>query len=256
MKLANLDGRLALIEGDLAVDVERASSGRFSSYPQAVYGAWRDFTGWAAGIDPPGEPFRPESLGPPVPRPRQIFAIALNYSAHASEANFSAPENPSVFTKFVSSLTGPYGMIRLVDGHVDWEAELVVVVGREARHVTESAAWDYVAGLMIGQDISERVSQLAGDVPQFSLAKSLPGFSPTGPWLVTLDAVPNPDDLFIECTVNSQEVQKSRTSDLIYPVSALIAYLSAKLPLLPGDLIFTGTPSGVGYGAISAMVPE
>jgi 2,4-didehydro-3-deoxy-L-rhamnonate hydrolase len=246
MKLANLDGRLVLIGDNLAIDVEGASAGRFSSDPQAVYDVWTEFTGWARGIDEPGESFRFESLGPPVPRPRQIFAIALNYNAHAGETSFAPPGNPVVFTKFVSSLTGPYGAITLVDGHVDWEAELVVVIGLHARHVPESAAWDYVAGLTIGQDMSERVSQLAGDVPQFSLAKSLPGFSPTGPWVVTPESVPDPDDLAIGCTVNGQQVQNSRTSDLIFPVPALISHLSDKLPLLPGDLIFTGTPSGVG----------
>jgi 2,4-diketo-3-deoxy-L-fuconate hydrolase len=246
VKLANLDGRLVLIEHNRAIDVERASRGQFSSDPQAVYEKWKDFTSWGARVDEAGKDFNMESLGPPVPRPQQIFAIALNYLAHAGEAKFTPPDNPSVFTKFVSSLTGPYTTIALVDGHVDWEAELVVVIGREARHVAEPAAWEYVAGLTIGQDISERRSQLAGDVPQFSLAKSLPGFGPTGPWVVTLDSVPDPDDLFIGCTVNGEEFQKSRTSHLIFPVPALIAYLSAKLPLLPGDLIFTGTPSGVG----------
>jgi 2,4-didehydro-3-deoxy-L-rhamnonate hydrolase len=248
MRLANLDGRLVLIAEDRAVDVEGASGERFSADPQAVYDSWGEFSTWAQGITGGGARFDPADLGPPVPRPRQVFAIALNYRSHADEANFRPPDEPSVFTKFVSSLTGPYGDVRLVAGNVDWEAELVIVVGKTARNVPESSAWDYVAGITIGQDVSERLSQLAGEAPQFSLAKSHPGFSPTGPWVVTPDSVPDPDDLLIACTVNGEEVQKARTSDLIFPVPALFARLSARLPLLPGDLIFTGTPSGVGLG--------
>lgn len=246
MRVANLDGRLVLITEDGALDVERASGGRFGSDPQAVYDEWPEFARWAVTVDQAGEPFRLESLGPPTPRPRQVFAIAMNYRAHANEARLAAPKSPSVFTKFVSSLTGPHGAIALVEGHVDWEAELVAVIGRHARHALESHAWDYVAGLTIGQDVSERKAQLAGEAPQFSLAKSLPGFSPIGPWVVTPDSVPDRDDLSIGCTLNGEDMQKGRSSELIFSVPALVAYLSGKLPLLPGDLIFTGTPAGVG----------
>lgn len=126
--------------------------------------------------------------------------------------------------------------------------ELVAVVGRRAEHVAEADAWSHVAGLAVGQDISERVSQLAGPAPQFSLGKSYPGFAPVGPWLTTPDELDDPDDLELRGTVNGEEVQKGRTSDLIFSVPALVAKLSAVLPLLPGDLIFTGTPAGVGLG--------
>ncbi len=129
---------------------------------------------------------------------------------------------------------------------VVWEVELVVAIGRRAYEVSETMAWDHVAGLMVGQDLSERVLQLAGPAPQFSLGKSYPGFAPLGPWLVTPDAVDNPDDLELGCRLGEEVLQLGRTRDLIFSVSELIARLSAVCPLLPGDIIFTGTPSGVG----------
>jgi 2-keto-4-pentenoate hydratase/2-oxohepta-3-ene-1,7-dioic acid hydratase in catechol pathway len=129
---------------------------------------------------------------------------------------------------------------------VDWEVELVVVVGRTAHHVGIDDAWSYVAGLTVGQDYSEREVQQSGPLPQFSMGKSFPQFGPTGPWLVTVDEFDNRDDLELECTINGETVQKARTSAMITPVPQLIQQLSAVCPLFPGDLIFTGTPSGVG----------
>ncbi|WP_037370465.1 fumarylacetoacetate hydrolase family protein [Amycolatopsis orientalis] len=249
MKLANLAGRAVLVTGDGAADVARDSDGRFGPDPQAVLERWTEFREWARSATLAPRSFDEALLGPPVPRPRQIFAIALNYRAHAAESGFDIPAKASVFTKFASSLTGPSGDIALVDGNVDWEAELVVVIGREARAVREQDAWDHVAGLTNGQDVSERTRQLAGPAPQFSLAKSHPGFSPIGPWIVTPDELENPDDLEIACAINGEEVQKSRTSDLIFSVPVLIEQLSEVLPLYPGDLIFTGTPSGVGLAS-------
>jgi 2-keto-4-pentenoate hydratase/2-oxohepta-3-ene-1,7-dioic acid hydratase in catechol pathway len=154
-----------------------------------------------------------------------------------------------VFTKYVTSLTGPCGTVRLPpDGHTDWEVELVVVIGRPAFQVSEAEAWDRVAGLTLGQDLSERVLQSAATPAQFGLGKSYPGFAPTGPWLVTADEFPNPDDIGLRCTLNGEEMQNGRTSDLIFTVPKLVAYLSNVLPLQPGDLLFTGTPAGVGLG--------
>ena len=173
----------------------------------------------------------------------------MNYRAHALEAGFAIPEDPPVFTKYVSSITGPITEVALPKGgHTDWEVELVVIVGAEAYRVSEADAWSHVAGLAVGQDISERIGQMEGPSPQFSLAKSYPGFSVIGPWLVTPDEFDNPDDLELGCAVNGERVQHARTNDLIFSVSALVARLSAVLPLLPGDVIFTGTPPGVGLG--------
>ncbi|MEU6111524.1 fumarylacetoacetate hydrolase family protein [Streptomyces albidoflavus] len=251
MRIANLNHRLVLIREDRAVDVERASGGRFGADPQAVYADWDAFRAWADSAElPEGEPFALTDLHSPVPAPRQTLAIGLNYRDHASESGFEAPEGlPPVFTKFVTSLSGPVTEVRLPEGgKTDWEVELVAVVGRRAEHVAEADAWSHVAGLAVGQDISERVSQLAGPAPQFSLGKSYPGFSPVGPWLTTPDELDDRDDLELRATVNGEEVQKGRTSDLIFSVPALVSKLSAVLPLLPGDLIFTGTPAGVGLG--------
>lgn len=251
MRIANLSGRLVLIVDGRAVDVEEASGGRFTADPQAVYERWEEFRTWAAAADPlAGAAFEPTDLGSPVPAPRQILAIGLNYRDHAAESGFAVPEGlPPVFTKFVTCISGPVTEVKLpVEGHTDWEVELVAAIGRRAEDVSEADAWSHVAGLAVGQDISERVVQLAGPAPQFSLGKSFPGFAPIGPWLVTPDEFDDPDDLELRCAINGEEVQKGRTRDLIYSVPALIAGLSAVLPLLPGDVIFTGTPAGVGVG--------
>ncbi|MFB6549445.1 fumarylacetoacetate hydrolase family protein [Streptomyces sp. NPDC056405] len=251
MRIANLSGRLALIAGDRAIDVEHASGGTFGADPQAVYERWDEFRTWAAGADlPAGVSFDASDLGSPAPAPRQTLAIGLNYRDHAAESGFIAPDGlPPVFTKYVTSISGPVTEVTLPPGgHTDWEVELVAVISARAEKVTEADAWNYIAGLAVGQDISERVSQLAGPVPQFSLGKSYPGFAPIGPWLITPDEFDNPDDLELQCAINGEEVQKGRTRDLIFSVPALIAGLSAVLPLLPGDVIFTGTPAGVGLG--------
>jgi 2-keto-4-pentenoate hydratase/2-oxohepta-3-ene-1,7-dioic acid hydratase in catechol pathway len=186
-------------------------------------------------------------LGAPVPSPRQVFAIGLNYRSHAAESNMALPEHPLVFTKFPSCIADPVVCVDLPDGNVDWEAELVVVMGQTAHQVAEHDAWSYVAGLTLGQDLSERQLQLAGGAPQFSMGKSYSNFGPIGPHIVTPDEFDDPDDIEISCRLEGGELlQKGRTSDLIFPVAMLIAELSAVCTLWPGDLIFTGTPAGVG----------
>lgn len=251
MKVANVEGRLMirLPEGD--VDVEAASDGRFGADPQAVYERWREFRAWFEAL---GDDLRvtaaagPERLGPPVPAPGQVFAIGLNYRDHAAESGLPVPDTPPTFTKFQSSLTGPTGEIQLPEGNVDWEVELVAVIGREARNVPADRAWEYIAGLTVGQDLSERIAQMAGSVPQFSLAKSHPGFGPIGPVLVTTDELVDRDDLALGCSINGEDVQKGRTRGQVFSVPELVALLSATVTLCPGDLIFTGTPAGVGQG--------
>ena len=253
MRIANLSGRLVLVsaDGSGAVDVERASAGRFGPDVQAVYDRWTEFTGWAADADLSGAaPFALEDLGAPAPLPRQVLAIGLNYSEHAAESGFAVPDAPTVmFTKWASCLTGPVTTVELpTGGHTDWEVELVAVIGERAWQIDQADAWGHVAGLTVGQDLSERITQSAGPSPQFSLGKSLPGFGPMGPWLVTVDELEDPDDLELGCAIDGESVQKGRTRDLIFSVPAMIAKLSHKLPLLPGDVLFTGTPSGVGLG--------
>jgi 2-keto-4-pentenoate hydratase/2-oxohepta-3-ene-1,7-dioic acid hydratase in catechol pathway len=250
MRIANLSGRLVIVTDGGAVDVEKTSDGRFPADPQAIYSQWAKFRAWANRAEFTGaDAFDPADLGSPAPAPRQLFAIGLNYRAHALETGFAIPEDPPVFTKYVSSITGPISEVALPKGgHTDWEVELVVIVGTHAYEVSEAQAWSHVAGLAVGQDISERIAQMEGPSPQFSLAKSYPGFSVIGPWLVTPDEFDNPDDLELGCAVNGEQVQHARTNDLIFPVPALVARISAVLPLLPGDVIFTGTPPGVGLG--------
>jgi 2-keto-4-pentenoate hydratase/2-oxohepta-3-ene-1,7-dioic acid hydratase in catechol pathway len=248
MRIGNLSGRLTVFTDAGAIDVEKASGGRFSADPQSVYEQWDAFTAWAAQAISAADaiPFAMEDLDAPAPRPRQVFGIGVNYQAHASEANLETPEFPVVFTKFPTSITGPFSEVVLTGPRVDWEAELVVVMGKPARNVPADRAWDHVAGLTVGQDISDRTEQMKNQMPQWSLGKSFPGYSPMGPWLVTPDEFADPDDLELGCTVNRAEMQQSATSRMLFPVPALIAELSAKLPLLPGDVIFTGTPSGIG----------
>lgn len=249
MRIANLRGRAVLLSADGALDIETASGSLFSSDPQALYERFAEFTAWAATASgSAAASYDVADLGAPVPAPRQVFAIGLNYRDHAAESNFAVPAAPVVFTKYPSCLTGPTGDVQLVPGKVDWEAELVVVIGRGGHDITVEGAWDHVAGLTIGQDLSERDLQRSGPAPQFSLGKSFPGFGPTGPAVVSADELGDPNDLAIGSILNGEKVQESRTSLMIFPVAELISRLSAVVTLYPGDLIFTGTPSGVGLG--------
>ncbi|QKJ20889.1 fumarylacetoacetate hydrolase family protein [Microbacterium hominis] len=247
MRIANLAGRAVIVVDDRAVDIAAASDGRHGPDPQSLFDDWDGFRAWAASADtPPGVPFGTSDLAAPAPRPRQVFAIGLNYAEHAAEAGYPPDEMPVTFTKFPTSIVGPDHVVELPEGNVDWEVELVVVIGREGFRIAREDAWSHVAGLTIGQDLSERVMQLQGTLPQFSLGKSFPGFGPTGPWIVTPDEFDARDDLAISCTLSGERMQSSRTSMMLYDVPELLARLSAVATLLPGDLIFSGTPSGIG----------
>jgi 2-keto-4-pentenoate hydratase/2-oxohepta-3-ene-1,7-dioic acid hydratase in catechol pathway len=252
VRLGVLANRLVLINGKTAVDIERASNGRFPADPAQLFDTWEGLAEWAATVEPDAERLPLNQLQNPVPAPRQVFGIGANYRDHVEEAaeaagtTVSLPEAPLIFTKFQSSLSGPNDAIGLPSRNVDWEVELVVVMGLRAERVTEQDAWRYVAGLTVGQDISERALQLAGPAPQFSMGKSFPGFGPMGPVLVTPDELDDPDDLEIGCVLNDRVMQKGRTSEMVFSVAELIARISAVCPLLPGDAIFTGTPAGVG----------
>ena len=245
MKLANHDGRLAIVLPDGVVDVATARDGRFGPDPMAAYEAWDELVAWAVDATTPTGPLDEAKLGNPVPRPRQVFAIGLNYRSHAEESGMAIPAVPATFTKYPASLSGPFDDIEVHGDTVDWEVELVAVIGRQADRVTEADAWAHVAGVTVGQDISDRTLQFAAGM-QFSLGKSRRGYGPMGPWLVTPDELSDPDDLALGCSVDGETVQDARTSDLIFGVRQLVAELSAVLPLLPGDVIFTGTPAGVG----------
>jgi 2-keto-4-pentenoate hydratase/2-oxohepta-3-ene-1,7-dioic acid hydratase in catechol pathway len=246
MKLANLDGRAVLIVDGRALDVEAASDGAYGPDPQALFDDWAGFAEWAPTASGGAIAFDVAALGAPVPRPRQVIAIGVNYTEHAAEAGYPDDSMPITFTKFPSSIVGPSHVVALPSGNVDWEVELVVAIAHEAHGVARADAWTHVAGVTIGQDLSERVVQNEGSRPQYSLGKSFTGFGPTGPWLVTPDELPDRDDLAIGCTLNGEQLQSGRTSAMIYSVPILIERLSAIITLFPGDIIFTGTPAGVG----------
>ena len=245
MKLANVEGRAALVIGDAVADVATVSDGRFGPDLMAIYQVWQEFSAFAGDVVTTTGHLVPAQLGNPVPAPRQVFAIGINYRSHAEETGIAIPEVPATFTKFPACLAGPFDDVVVQGDTTDWEAELVAVIGSHADRVAEADGWSHVAGLAVGQDISDRTLQFAAG-SQFSLGKSRRGFGPIGPWLVTADELSDPDDLALRCSVNGETMQDARTSDLIFNVPRLVAELSAVLPLLPGDVIFTGTPSGVG----------
>jgi 2-keto-4-pentenoate hydratase/2-oxohepta-3-ene-1,7-dioic acid hydratase in catechol pathway len=190
-----------------------------------------------------------KSAGTPgicVPSPSKVFGIGLNYKSHAAESNMELPPSPLTFTKFPSCLAGPMADIELSGDTVDWEVEIVVVIGKGGRRISEADAWSHVAGLTLGQDISDRKVQTTGKPPQFSLGKSFDGYGPIGPAIVSVDSFPNRDDIALWCDVSGERMQESRTSNLIFSIPYLVSYLSGICTLVPGDLIFTGTPDGVG----------
>ncbi len=247
MNYANYGGRAALVVDDRVADVATASHGAFGPDPMQPFDDWAAFADFAATVTHGTEPLESARLANPVPNPRQVLAIGLNYRDHAAESGMEPPAVPAVFTKFPTCLAGPFDDIVITGDTVDWEVELVAVIGTRADRVAVADAWGHVAGLTVGQDISDRTLQFAAG-NQFSLGKSHRGFGPMGPQMVSPDELADPDDLGISCSIDGETVQDDRTSALIFSVPSLVAELSAVLPLLPGDVIFTGTPAGVGMG--------
>lgn len=250
IRLANLSGRAVLVHGDRCLDIEKRSNGRFSAEPTAVVAQWDSLAGWGGGLAA-GDfdtALDEAKLGAPVPRPAKVFAIGLNYKSHAAESNLPLPKQPLIFTKFPNCIVGPRADVVLSFGFVDWEVELVVVMGRGGRNISEAKALEHVAGYTVGQDISDRMLQFADTPPQFSMSKSIDTFGPTGPAVVSLDAFKDPNNLGLTCDVGGQRMQNARTDDLVFGVQPLIAYISKFCRFEPGDLIFTGTPAGVGAG--------
>ena len=204
-----------------------------------------------AAIDParlqavPGRP----RLGSPVAGVGKFVCIGLNYADHAAEAGMAVPEEPVIFMKATSAIAGPNDPIRLPNRsrRTDWEVELAVVIGRPARNVAAETALSHVAGYMVANDLSERDYQLERG-GQWTKGKSCDGFGPLGPWLVTPDAVGDPQELELWLKVNGEVMQQGSTRTMIFPVAEVIATLSRYMTLKPGDVISTGTPPGVGMG--------
>jgi 2-keto-4-pentenoate hydratase/2-oxohepta-3-ene-1,7-dioic acid hydratase in catechol pathway len=245
MKIANHAGRAVIVLGDQIADIASASDGRFGPDPMSLYEDWAGFVSFAASVTTGTADLDETALRNPVPDPRQVFAIGLNYHGHAAESGMGVPEVPATFTKFPASLAGPFDDVEVVGDTVDWEVEVVAVIATLADRVAEADAWSHIAGLTVGQDISDRTLQFAAGA-QFSLGKSRRGYGPVGPWIVTVDEFSNPDDLALGCSVDGEKMQDDRTTDLIFSIPRLVAELSGVLPLWPGDVIFTGTPAGVG----------
>jgi 2-keto-4-pentenoate hydratase/2-oxohepta-3-ene-1,7-dioic acid hydratase in catechol pathway len=204
-----------------------------------------------ASIAPPSESqwqTAPERLLPPVPPPEKIICIGLNYRDHAIETGAEIPTEPVVFSKFNSTLIGHGDSIRLpeVAHEVDYEAELVVIIGRTAKHVSADRAMDYVFGYSCGHDVSARDWQKGRPGGQWLLGKTFDTFAPVGPCLVTTQEIPDPSNLRVRMHLNGEVVQDSTTAQLIFDIPSLIAHLTKIVTLKPGDLIFTGTPPGVG----------
>jgi len=247
-RLANVDGRAALIHGDRYTDLATHSKGAFNPDPMQALErpdllnelseqlTDASATGLLADV----------TLGPPIPRPQKIFGIGLNYATHVAESGMEPPSSPVVFTKFPSCLTGPTGDVEIRSGGCDYEVELVVVIGRGGRDISPDDAWDHVVGVTVGQDISDRPVQFAAKPAHFDLAKSFDTFGPLGPVVVSTDQLTERDALHVTCEINGEARQDGTTADLIFDVPTLISYLSSITTLTTGDLIFTGTPDGVG----------
>ena len=180
--------------------------------------------------------------------PHKIICIGLNYKDHAAESGVPIPKDPVLFSKYATALIGHGEAIVLppVSSEVDYEAELVVVIGRRGRNIPAAAALEYVAGYTIGHDVSARDWQLKKDGKQWMAGKTFDTFAPMGPYLVTADEVPDPQNLRIALRLNGQTMQDSSTTQLIFGIKEAVAYISQVMTLEPGDVIYTGTPPGVG----------
>ena len=248
LRFTSKNGRSQLVVGnnDRLVDLAEASGGRFSSEPIDAFRRWDEVREFAATVTDSGVPFDVNELDAPSPWPSQVFGIGLNYRTHAEESGMQIPSSPLTFTKFPSSVAHGNADIPIVGNAIDWEVELVVVISSGGRDIAKENAWKHVAGIAVGQDISDRALQFASQPPQFNLGKSRRNYSPFGPWLVDARDVADRDALHMTCTLNGETVQDTMTDDLIFDVSEIVSYLSGIVQLLPGDVIYTGTPGGVG----------
>lgn len=253
-RLANLEGTAALADerGRLhALDVDPRTALADTERLHALSAALEP----SAAVDTIDSAAEAGRLGAPIPDPRSVFAVGLNYRSHAAESGLELPQNPLVFTKFPTCLVGPRHDVVLGTTAGDYEVELVAVIGAGGRDIAEADAWTHVAGLTVGQDISDRALQFAVKPPHFDLGKSRDTYGPMGPVLVSTDSFADPDDIELSCWVNGERRQHDRTSNLIFGVPRLISYLSSILTLSTGDVIFTGTPEGVGAASRVFLAP-
>ena len=234
------------------------ASGFVRDYDEAFFGSdgIRSLGAWCAdrGAAAPRVP-RETRLGPPLPRPSKIVCIGLNFRDHAAESNMDLPKEPVMFFKATTALAGPDDPVMIPRGgtKLDWEVELAVVIGAKASYVDEARALDHVAGYALHNDYSERAFQLERG-GQWVKGKSADTFAPIGPFLATRDEIADPQALDMWLTVNGATRQKGTTANMVFGVAFLVSYVSQFMTLLPGDVISTGTPAGVGLGMKPAPV--
>jgi ureidoglycolate lyase len=254
MKLATFDtggaARVGIVAGDGLVDLAQAAPG----LPRDMIGlieAWPRIEQEVRQLDStkPHLKLADVHLRAPVPKPQKVLAIGLNYADHIEESGLPKPERQVWFTKLPSAVNGPYDPIQMpkVSTAVDYEAEFVAIVGKRCRHVAKEDAPGAIFGYAAGNDVSVRDWQF--HTPQWILGKSFDTHAPFGPWIVTADEIGDPHTLGIRCLVNGEMRQNSNTSNLVFNVFDQIALLSQAMTLIPGDVIFTGTPGGVGFAA-------
>ena len=246
---ANVDGRSALVRENSFFDLEVISDGAVSADPMEALTTPEALHGLSANLEAFAASGNVDDvvLGAPVPRPTNSFGIGLNYQTHVDEAAMETPDVPMVFAKLPTCITGPTSDVQMRSGECDYEGELVVVIGPGGKDINEDQGWEHVVGLTVGQDFSDRGAQFMNTPAQFTLGKSMDSFGPTGPVLVSTDSFPDPADLELRTWVNGELRQQDRTSSLIFSIPKLIAFISRFVTLKTGDLIFTGTPEGVGF---------
>lgn len=224
---------------------------QFLEAGETAFHCARQALDFAAESDDPTYVYSPEqvTLKAPVPDPRKVICVGLNYADHAAESGAAIPPEPVLFSKYPTAIIGPGEPILLPQEsqEVDYEVELVFIIGKRGRRIPREQAMDYVAGYTVGHDVSARDWQLRKPGGQWMLGKTFDTFAPIGPALVTKDEVPDPHNLKITCKVNGEILQNSSTNQLIFKIDELVAYISQVITLEPGDVVFTGTPPGVGF---------
>jgi len=250
-KLGTVSGKAVLIKDDHYYDVASLSEGAISSDSVEALKFQTELSDLYETLSEENASgnLSEVELGNPVPKSPNCYAVGLNYRKHAEESGMDIPDVPMIFTKHTSCFVGPKSNVEMRSDYVDWEVELVAVIGKEGKNISKENALDHVAGLCVGQDISDRPAQFATTPAMFNLGKSFDTYGPMGPALVSLDLLENCESLDIECKLNGETVQKSNTSDLIFNISSIISYLSEIVSLNVGDTIWTGTPSGVGIAS-------
>ena len=246
---ANINDRSALVQGEAFFDLATITNGAVSSDPmKAIQNSdlLHHYTTQLDDYESSGL-IAEVNVCAPIPRPRNSFGVGLNYQLHVEEAASKTPNTPMVFTKFPSCISGPTDDVIMRSDECDYEGELLVVIGKDGKNIAKKEAWSHILGLSVGQDFSDRGVQYKDQPAQFNLGKSFDTFGPTGPHLVSTDSFADPSDLEIVTTVNGDVRQRDRTSNMIFDIPTLVSYISSITALAVGDIIFSGTPEGVGF---------